>query len=102
ASTGDQGGQVLIVGSKAMTSRPTAQDFAPEVLRLFDQYVHGQLSRRGFLNSAAQYAVGAVTAEMLLSQLSPNFAHAQQVQGDDPRIVARYVEIASPQGYGKV
>jgi hypothetical protein len=48
-------------------TRQTAQDFAPEVLRLFDQYVHGLLDRRGFLQSAAKYTVGAVTAEALLA-----------------------------------
>ena len=44
----------------------TAKDFHPEVLKLFDQYVHGGLSRRGFLNSASKYAVGVLTAESLL------------------------------------
>ncbi|RRS03188.1 dienelactone hydrolase family protein [Aquabacterium soli] len=85
-----------------MTTRLTADDFHPEVLKLFDQYVHGQLGRRGFLNSAAKYSAGAVGAELLLSQLAPNFANAQQVQAGDPRIKAQYVEIASPNGYGKV
>jgi carboxymethylenebutenolidase len=83
-------------------TRKTAQDFAPEVLKLFDQYVHGLLERRGFLQQAAKYTVGAVTAEALLAELSPNFAMAQQVPGSDARIVARYVEIPSPQGYGTV
>lgn len=83
-------------------SRLTAKDFAPEVLKLFDQYVHGIIDRRGFLGSAAKYATGAVTAEVLLAQLAPNFAQAQQVQGNDPRIKASYVEIDSPKGYGKV
>jgi len=83
-------------------SRKTAQDFAPEVLKLFDQYVHGLLERRGFLQQAAKYTVGAVTAEALLAELSPNFAMAQQVPTSDARIVAKYVEIPSPQGYGTV
>jgi carboxymethylenebutenolidase len=83
-------------------TRKTAQDFHPEVLRLFDRYVHGLLSRRGFLSSAAKYTVGAVTAEVVLAELSPNFAQAQQVKGDDPRLLTRTVEIDSPNGYGKV
>lgn len=78
----------------------TAQDFHPEVLKLFDQYVHGGISRRGFLSSAGKYAAGAVTAEGLLLALSPNFAQAQQVKADDARIVASYVEYPSPNGYG--
>ena len=39
--------------------RLTAADFDPEVLRLFDQYVHGQLDRRGFLDRAARFAAAA-------------------------------------------
>jgi len=80
--------------------RLTAADFHPQVLKLFDLYVHGLLPRRGFLSSAAKYASGVAGAELLLSQLSPNFAQAQQVQGDDARIQASFVEIPSPQGYG--
>jgi carboxymethylenebutenolidase len=81
-------------------TRNTAKDFDPEVMKLFDQYVHGQLSRRDFLQASAKFAVGAVTAEVLLETLSPRFAEAQQVQPTDPRIKARYVEYPSPNGYG--
>lgn len=83
-------------------NRMTSKDFAPEVLRLFDQYVHGQIDRRGFLQGAGKYATAAVSAEVLLAQLAPNFVNAQQVASEDPRIVASWVEIDSPQGYGKV
>jgi len=81
-------------------NRKTAKDFHPEALKLFDQYVHGQLSRRGFLRRAAQFAAAGVTAEGLLLALSPSFVEAQQVPSHDPRIKARYVECPSPQGYG--
>ncbi|MFZ6721987.1 dienelactone hydrolase family protein [Undibacterium sp. Ji49W] len=81
-------------------TRQTANDFKPEVLRLFDQYVHGVIDRRAFLQSASKYAVGVVTAETLLQQLSPNFAQAQQVPKTDARIQAKYVEYPSPQGSG--
>ena len=82
-------------------SRLTASDFHPEVMRLFDQYVHGRIDRRGFLDGAARYAVGGTTAAGLLAALSPDFAAAQQVPTNDPRIKAESVEFASPQGYGK-
>jgi len=81
--------------------RQTADDFDPEVLKLFDKYVHGDISRRGFLQSVAQFAVG-VTAVGLLDALNPRFAEAQQVAGNDPRITAKYVEYPSPLGYGKL
>ncbi|MEJ0038170.1 MAG: dienelactone hydrolase family protein [Gammaproteobacteria bacterium] len=84
-------------------TRKTANDFHPEVLKLFDQYVHGAISRRGFMKSAGQYAVVAgLTAEGLLAALTPRFAEAQQVQPSDKRVEASYVEFASPEGSGKV
>lgn len=79
----------------------TAADFSREVLDLFDQYVHGGLSRRGFLDGAGKYAVGGTTAVGLLEALSPNFAAAQQVADSDPRIVTSHVAFDSPKGYGK-
>lgn len=83
-------------------SRLTSRDFAPEVLRLFDQYVHGLLDRRGFLQGAARHATAAVSAEALLAQLAPNFAQAQQVRPDDARIQTAFAEVDSPQGHGKL
>lgn len=81
--------------------RKTAHDFDQELLALFDAYVHGGIDRRAFLDRAAKYAVGGVTAAMLLEQLSPRFAEAQVVRTDDVRIAAEYVEFDSPRGYGK-
>jgi carboxymethylenebutenolidase len=81
--------------------RLTAADFPREVLTLFDQYVHGALSRRGFLDGASRYAVGGATAAGLLAALSPDFAAAEQVAAGDPRIVGSKLDFDSPQGYGK-
>ncbi|MCG2584459.1 dienelactone hydrolase family protein [Massilia sp. TS11] len=82
-------------------SRLTAADFDPAVLKLFDQYVHGQLSRRDFLSNAGKYAVGGATGASLLAALNPSFA-APLVVASDPRIQASRVELPSPQGYGTV
>lgn len=82
-------------------TRLTADDFDPEVLKLFDGYVHGQLSRRDFLARAGRYAVGGTTAATLLAQLSPSFA-APLVAPKDPRLKTSYQEFPSPQGYGKL
>lgn len=81
--------------------RLTAEDFDPKVMRLFDQYVHGQIDRRGFLSGAGQMAISAAAATGLLAALSPNFAAAQQIKPDDKRLKAEYVELDSPKGYGK-
>jgi carboxymethylenebutenolidase len=82
--------------------RKTAHDFDQGLLALFDAYVHGAIDRRGFLDQAAKYAVGGVTAAMLLDELSPRFAEAQVVKPDDPRIKAEFVELDSPMGNGKM
>jgi carboxymethylenebutenolidase len=83
-----------------MLQRKTAHEFDQEVLSLFDAYVHGAIDRRAFLDKAAKFAVGGVTAAMLLDQLSPNFL-AAVVKADDARIRTESVEFDSPKGYGK-
>jgi carboxymethylenebutenolidase len=80
--------------------RKTAHDFDQDLLILFDAYVHGGIDRRTFLDRASKYAVGGVTAMMLLEQLSPKFLEAQQVSPTDERISQEYVEYPSPNGYG--
>jgi carboxymethylenebutenolidase len=82
-------------------TRLTANDFDPEVLKLFDGYVHGRLSRRDFLARASRYAVGGATAATLLAQLSPSFA-APLVAASDSRLKTSYEQFPSPQGYGTV
>jgi carboxymethylenebutenolidase len=82
--------------------RKKASDFPPEVLKLFDGYVHGTMSRRDFLDGAAKFAVGGFTAAAMLEALKPNFAWAQQVAKDDARIRVDYLDYPSPQGSGKM
>ena len=77
-----------------------AGDFPPEVLKLFDQYVHNVIDRRGFLEGATKFAVGGLTAAGFLEALTPRFAEAQQVPPNDPRLKAEKVEFPSPHGYG--
>ena len=81
--------------------RKTAHDYDQELLALFDAYVHGDIDRRGFLDKASRFAVGGVTAAMLLDELSPRFAEAQVVAPEDKRLVAERVPFASPAGYDK-
>ena len=80
--------------------RKTAADFDQELLILFDAYVHGALDRRGFLEKAQKFAVGGVTAGMLLASLAPDFALGQVVPKDDKRIKTEMLTYASPAGSG--
>src|SRR6186713_317443 len=73
----------------------------PQVWKLFDAYVHGALDRRGFLEQAARYCAGGLTAAALLGMLQPDFARAQKVPKDDKRLVSKPVEYPSPSGNGK-
>jgi carboxymethylenebutenolidase len=80
--------------------RKKASDFDQELWNLFDEYVHGDIDRRAFLDRAAKFAVGGMTAAGILEALNPKFAEAQQVAKDDTRIKAQYIEYPSPQGTG--
>jgi carboxymethylenebutenolidase len=82
--------------------RKTIADFDPELLALFDQYVHGGVDRRQFLERASRFAVGGITAAALLESLSPKYAWAQQVPADDKRLQAERVGYPSPKGYGSI
>ena len=83
-------------------SRLTAKDFAPELLELYDYYAHGRINRREFLDRAALFTFGGLTASALLAALSPNYALAEQVSFTDPEILAEYVTYPSPEGHGQV
>jgi carboxymethylenebutenolidase len=60
------------------------------------------MSKRQFLDHAANYPVGGVTAAAVLESLQPNYALAQQVVPDDPAIETETAEHTSPQGNGTV
>lgn len=82
--------------------RKKAGDYPPEVMKLFDGYVHGAITRRQFLDRAGKFAVGAFGAAAMLESLKPNFAWAQQVAKDDKRIKAGYTDYDSASGSGKM
>jgi carboxymethylenebutenolidase len=82
--------------------RKKASDFPQELWSLFDQYQHGGISRREFLDDAQKFAVGGVTATALFEMLKPNYALAAEVAPDDKRIKTEYVSVPSPQGNGSI
>lgn len=82
--------------------RKSASEFPQELLDIFDLYVHGDIDRRTFLDRAARFATGGVTAAMLLESLAPNYAWAQQVPKDDSRIKTERITVPSPNGNEKI
>ena len=83
-------------------TRLTAGDFSPELLQLYDGYAHGRITKTEFLDAAALFTGGGVTATALLQALSPNYALARQVRSDDPGILAEEVTYPSSEGHGEV
>ncbi|MGK3194677.1 YghX family hydrolase [Enterobacter soli] len=83
-------------------TRLTAKDFPQELLDYYDYYAHGKINKREFLNLAARYAVGGVTALALFNMLKPNYALAEQVKFTDPDILPEYIHYPSPNGHGEV
>jgi carboxymethylenebutenolidase len=82
--------------------RKKASDFPQELLDLFHLYVHGDISRRAFMEGAGKFAVGGLTAAGIFEMLKPNYAWAQQVPKDDKRIRTEYATVSSPQGHGSI
>src|SRR5260370_18711149 len=85
-----------------LMERKNASDYPQELLDLFHEYQHGDISRRDFLDRAKKFAVGSVTAMALFESLKPNYAWAQQVPKEDARIKTSYETVQSPQGNGSI
>ncbi len=83
-------------------TRMTAKDFGPKLLELYDFYAHGLITKRQFLDGAAKFAVGGLTAAGILGLMGPNYAWAEQVSFNDEEIVPEYITYPSPNGHGEV
>lgn len=73
-----------------------------EAIELYNQYIHGEISRRAFLTRAKRFAVAGLTANAIVQALMPDYAMGQQIDRDDERITASYVTLPSPQGHGYI
>src|SRR5216684_3265626 len=85
-----------------MEGRQKASDYPQELLDLFQEYQHGDISRRDFLDRAGKFAAGGMTAAAIFETLKPNYAWAQQVPKDDTRLKTEYATAPSPQGNGSI
>ena len=84
------------------STRMKASDFHPYILEIFDGYVHGKMTKREFIREAGKFAAAGVTGLMILNQLQPDYALAQQVRADDPAIITSRVTVPSPLGHGSI
>jgi len=82
--------------------RKKASDYPQELLDIFHEYQHGDISRRDFMDRIKKFAVGGVTTAAIYESLKPNYAWAQQVPKEDSRIKTSYETVPSPQGNGSI
>jgi carboxymethylenebutenolidase len=82
--------------------RKQPSQFEQQVFDLYDDFAHGRISRREYIKRLGAFAVGSVTVESLLASLTPNYAWAQQVKPDDPRIKTKMINYPSPNGGGEM
>jgi carboxymethylenebutenolidase len=68
------------------------------IIDLYDDFTHGGMSRRSFIDKLAALAGSTAAATTLLSVLQSNYAHAQIVPESDPRITTETVDIPGVQG----
>jgi len=74
------------------------QEIDQQVFDLYDEYCHGYIDRREFLNRAAALTIVGVSALAMAQSLLPRYAEAQTISFTDKRIKGLYVEHPSPGG----
>jgi len=82
--------------------RKKASHYPQELLDLFHEYQHGDITRRDFFERARRFAVGGLTVAAIFESLRPNYAWAQQVPKEDARIKTEIVTVPSPEGNGSI
>jgi carboxymethylenebutenolidase len=81
---------------------PTKPKLPRAAVQLYDLFIHGEISRRDFMDGVQRFAVGGLTSAAIVEALMPNYAAAQQVARNDERIKASYETVPSPQGNGSI
>src|ERR1700748_743368 len=72
-----------------------------EAIELYNDFIHGEISRRAFLDGIQKVA-GTLAASTVITALMPNYALGQQVSRTDDRIKATYETVPSPKGNGSI
>jgi carboxymethylenebutenolidase len=81
---------------------PTRPKLPSEAIQLYNLFIHGEISRRAFMDGVQRFAVGGLTAAAIIEALMPNYAAGQQVPRNDDRIKCSYETVQSPQGNGSI
>src|SRR5580658_1949895 len=90
------------VPQRNQSMEPTKPKLPSEAVRLYNLFIHGEISRRSFLDGVQRLAVGGLAATAIVEALMPNYAFGQQVSKSDERIRASYETVPSPRGNGSI
>jgi carboxymethylenebutenolidase len=82
-------------------SDPTKPKLPREAIQLYNDFIHGEISRRAFIEGVQRLA-GGLAAAAVINALMPNYALGQQVSRTDDRIKASYETVPSPKGNGSI
>jgi carboxymethylenebutenolidase len=72
-----------------------------EAIELYNDFIHGEISRRSFMEGIQKVA-GTLATSTVIASLMPNYALGQQVSRTDDRIKATYETVPSPKGNGSI
>lgn len=90
-----------------MTAQTTQTNTSPalhipqQAFDWYDEYAHGDISRRKFMSLLASLPVAGISIGAVASALIPDYAKAEQVNFNDPDIKATYHTFSSPLGHGE-
>src|SRR6202451_2883925 len=81
---------------------PTKSKLPTEAIQLYNEFIHGEITRRSFMEGLQRLAVGGLAAAAVIDALMPDYARGQQVSRTDDRIKATYETVPSPKGNGSI
>src|SRR5271154_5062468 len=82
--------------------KPEKPKLPEEAVQLYNLFIHGEITRRDFMNGVQKFAIGGLAAATIIEALMPDYAQGQQVSKTDDRIKATYETVPSPQGNGSI
>jgi carboxymethylenebutenolidase len=93
---------VIFSKKRNQPMEPTKPKLPSEAIALYNLYIHGEISRRDFMDGVQRFAIGGLAVATIIEALMPNYALGQQVSKADDRIKATYETVPSPQGNGSI
>ena len=91
----------VMIPPRGEQMEPTKPKLPTEAIELYNDFIHGEISRRAFIDGL-QKVVGGLAVATIVDALMPNYALGQQVARNDDRIKSSYETVPSPKGNGSI